>query len=175
MQQRLIEALRQGFPADAWALVIGDLMLDRYLWGKVERISPEAPVPVVLLEKESSRPGGAANVAANLAGLGLPCRLLGTVGDDAPGRELVAAIASQGVGTEALFTSSSRPTTTKTRILGGHQQMLRLDREATAAPDAGEHGSQASRRSIITRSVVTCEPPPSVRTRRAGTSLWVIR
>jgi len=127
MQQRLIEALRQGFPADAWALVIGDLMLDRYLWGKVERISPEAPVPVVLLEKESSRPGGAANVAANLAGLGLPCRLLGTVGDDAPGRELVAAIASQGVGTEALFTSSSRPTTTKTRILGGHQQMLRLD------------------------------------------------
>ena len=138
MQQRLIEALRQGFPADAWALVIGDLMLDRYLWGKVERISPEAPVPVVLLEKESSRPGGAANVAANLAGLGLPARLLGTVGDDAPGRELVAAIASQGVGTEALFTSSSRPTTTKTRILGGHQQMLRLDREATAAPDAGE-------------------------------------
>lgn len=119
-------------------LVVGDVMLDRYWFGDVSRISPEAPVPVVLLEKESSRPGGAANVAANLAGLGLPCRLLGTVGDDAPGRELVAAIASQGVGTEALFTSSSRPTTTKTRILGGHQQMLRLDREATAAPDAGE-------------------------------------
>ena len=77
MNQTIIDALNHGFAKEAWALVVGDLMLDRYLWGKVDRISPEAPVPVVLVERESSRAGGAANVAANLAGLGLPCRLLG--------------------------------------------------------------------------------------------------
>lgn len=142
MQTRLLEAIRHGFlPAggkDAWALVIGDLMLDRYLWGKVERVSPEAPVPVVLLDKENSRPGGAANVAANLAGLGLPCRLLGCVGDDDAGRQLVATVAESGVETKLIVGLPSRPTITKTRIVGGHQQMLRVDRESSAPFDADE-------------------------------------
>jgi D-beta-D-heptose 7-phosphate kinase/D-beta-D-heptose 1-phosphate adenosyltransferase len=142
MQTRLLEAIRRGFrPAGgkaAWALVIGDLMLDRYLWGKVERVSPEAPVPVVLLDKENSRPGGAANVAANVAGLGLPCRLLGCVGDDDAGKQLVAAVAESGVETGAIVRLPHRPTITKTRIVGGHQQMLRVDRESSAAFNADE-------------------------------------
>ena len=138
MQQHLIDTVRNGFKPDLWALVIGDLMLDRYLWGKVERISPEAPVPVVLLESESTRPGGAANVAANLTGLGLPCRLLGSVGDDAAAGELRAAIAAHGVMTDALVTLEGRPTITKTRVVGGHQQIMRLDRESSVALDATE-------------------------------------
>lgn len=138
MQLHLIDTLRKGFATDAWALVIGDLMLDRYLWGKVERISPEAPVPVVLLENESSRPGGAANVAANLTGLGLPCWLLGGLGDDAAGLELRQAIAAHGVESELLVTFSGRPTITKTRVVGGHQQILRLDRESSMPLDDTE-------------------------------------
>jgi D-beta-D-heptose 7-phosphate kinase / D-beta-D-heptose 1-phosphate adenosyltransferase len=135
MHTRLIDAIRRrfapvGITRPAWALVIGDLMLDRYLWGKVERVSPEAPVPVVLLGKESIRPGGAANVAANLAGLGLPCRLLGAIGNDDAGRQLVDEVGRSGVGTEAIIRLPSRPTITKTRIIGGHQQMLRMDRES---------------------------------------------
>ncbi len=128
-----MDALHHGFAKDAWALVIGDLMLDRYLWGKVERISPEAPVPVVLVERESSRPGGAANVAANLAGLGLPCRLLGCIGHDSAGRELTQALLGTGIMTDVLVTTPERPTITKTRIVGGHQQMLRLDHESQAS------------------------------------------
>jgi len=142
MQTRLLEAVRCGFrPANGenvWALVIGDLMLDRYLWGKVERVSPEAPVPVVLLDKENSRPGGAANVAANLAGLNLPCRLLGCIGEDDAGRQLIAAVAESGVETAAIVRLPNRPTITKTRIVGGHQQMLRLDRESSAPFAADE-------------------------------------
>ena len=138
MQQHLIDTVRHGFKPGAWALVIGDLMLDRYLWGKVERISPEAPVPVVLLGEESIRPGGAANVAANLAGLGLSCRLLGCIGDDGAGQELRQAIAAHGVDTCLLVTLEGRPTITKTRVVGGHQQILRLDRESSLPFDESE-------------------------------------
>ena len=133
MKLHLADTLRNGFAKDAWALVIGDLMLDRYLWGKVDRISPEAPVPVILIERESSRPGGAANVAANLAGLGLPCRLLGCIGNDAPGQDLTQALRETDVMTDALVITPNRPTITKTRVVGGHQQMLRLDRESSAS------------------------------------------
>jgi D-beta-D-heptose 7-phosphate kinase/D-beta-D-heptose 1-phosphate adenosyltransferase len=143
MHTQLIDAIKRGFaPLDpsneAWALVIGDLMLDRYLWGKVERVSPEAPVPVVLLDKENCRPGGAANVAANIAGLGLPCRLLGCVGKDEDGRQLIESVAQTGVATQAIVSLPRRPTITKTRIVGGHQQMLRVDREADGPFDLEE-------------------------------------
>ncbi len=143
MHTQLIDAIKRGFAplntkAEAWALVIGDLMLDRYLWGKVERVSPEAPVPVVLLDKENCRPGGAANVAANIAGLGLTCRLLGYVGNDADGRQLIEAVTQTGVATQAIVSLPRRPTITKTRIVGGHQQMLRVDRESDGPFDAEE-------------------------------------
>lgn len=130
MQQRLIDAVERGFvDKAAWALVIGDLMLDRYLWGEVERISPEAPVPVVVLQRESECAGGAANVAANLTGLGLATRLIGFIGADEDGHRLQRAIQQRQIDPVALVQARQHPTITKTRVIGGHQQMLRLDRE----------------------------------------------
>ncbi len=110
-------------------LVLGDVMLDRYLWGDVRRISPEAPVPVVRVGRRSQAPGGAGNVAFNLATCGLRPTLLGVVGDDEAGAALRAHLTASGIAAEALVISRTRPTTTKTRIIGGHQQMLRLDDE----------------------------------------------
>jgi D-beta-D-heptose 7-phosphate kinase/D-beta-D-heptose 1-phosphate adenosyltransferase len=133
MQTRLLDAIRRSFASENGirprALVIGDLMLDRYLWGSVERISPEAPVPVVLLQKETECAGGAANVAANLAGLGIETRLIGYIGTDDHGTRLKQAIHQLGIATQGLLHSESHPTITKTRIIGSHQQMMRLDRE----------------------------------------------
>lgn len=132
MQQRLLDIVRNRFNREKdapWALVVGDLMLDRYLIGEVERISPEAPVPVVLLKQQEERAGGAANVAANLAKLGVPTRLAGLIGKDADGQLLLDIISGMDIGTEGIVRSESHPTTTKTRVVGGHQQMMRLDQE----------------------------------------------
>lgn len=113
------------------ALVIGDVMLDRYLMGEVNRISPEAPVPVVLIKSEQQRAGGAANVAANLALLGVTTHMIGLIGNDHEGQRLLAAMSEYGINTQAMITTPVRPTIAKTRILGGHQQMMRLDQEVT--------------------------------------------
>lgn len=113
----------------ARVLVVGDCMLDRYVTGDVERISPEAPVPVVRVETERRALGGAANVAHGVRGLGAECRLVGVVGDDAAGLALRDLLGEAGVGDEGLASDGSRPTTVKTRILARHQQMLRIDRE----------------------------------------------
>lgn len=110
-------------------LVVGDLMLDRYLWGEVERISPEAPVPVLRLRRETEVAGGAANVARNLAALGLRVELAGLIGRDAEGERLRALLAADGIGTAAILVSQERATSTKTRAMGQRQQMLRIDRE----------------------------------------------
>lgn len=126
--ERVLNALRSGFDA-APVLVVGDLMLDRYLWGRVGRISPEAPVPVLQLERESETAGGAANVARNLGGLGLKVSVAGTVGQDEAGERLHGLIAAQGASAEAVIVDPLRPTTTKTRLIGNHQQMLRIDAE----------------------------------------------
>lgn len=109
-------------------LVIGDLMLDRYIWGGVERISPEAPVPVVRVDLKNERPGGAANVAMNIAELGAKATLLGFCGDDAEGRTLTQLLQNAGVQAE-MVAVPMYPTTSKLRIIGGKQQMLRLDTE----------------------------------------------
>ncbi|HEU4708098.1 MAG TPA: bifunctional D-glycero-beta-D-manno-heptose-7-phosphate kinase/D-glycero-beta-D-manno-heptose 1-phosphate adenylyltransferase HldE [Methylophilaceae bacterium] len=133
MQQRLLDIVRNRFTQKEeapWALVVGDLMLDRYLIGEVERISPEAPVPVLLLKQQDERAGGAANVAANLAKLGIPTRLAGYIGQDADGQLLLDLINQMGIDTQAVTRSKTHPTITKTRIVGGHQQMLRLDQES---------------------------------------------
>jgi len=133
LHQHLIDTVKQGFgDRNAWALVIGDLMLDRYLWGEVERISPEAPVPVVLLKNETECAGGAANVAANLVGLNIATRLAGFIGDDDNGTRLQRAIADLGVDATGLVQAERHPTIAKTRIVGGHQQMMRLDQEDRA-------------------------------------------
>jgi D-beta-D-heptose 7-phosphate kinase/D-beta-D-heptose 1-phosphate adenosyltransferase len=115
--------------ATARFLVVGDLMLDRYLWGDVARISPEAPVPVVRLTSQTERCGGAANVALNLAGLGLRVAVAGFVGTDPAGDTLVKLLADSGVEVGGVVRVSERATITKTRVIGGHQQMLRIDAE----------------------------------------------
>jgi len=109
--------------------VFGDLMLDRYLWGRVDRISPEAPVPVVAIERETFSLGGAANVAHNLAALGGAPRLVGLIGDDAAGRTLSSDLAARGVDVGGLVVDRSRRTTVKTRILAHQQQVVRADEE----------------------------------------------
>jgi len=117
-------------------LVVGDAMLDRYLSGSVDRISPEAPVPVVRVDGESTAMGGAANVAAGVVALGAGCRLVATVGEDAAGEELRALLGATGVTSDTLVVDPGRPTTQKTRILARHQQILRIDRETAAPPSA---------------------------------------
>jgi rfaE bifunctional protein kinase chain/domain len=110
-------------------LVVGDVMLDQFLWGKVSRISPEAPVPVVEITRESYFPGGAANVARNLRALGAPVKVLGVIGDDDAGEELREILEQQGVDTTGLIVDPNRPTTMKTRVVAQHQQIVRFDRE----------------------------------------------
>src|SRR6201991_310284 len=111
--------------------VIGDMMLDTYLWGHVERISPEAPVPVVTLDKRENRIGGAGNVALNLASLGARVTAFSVIGNDADGKELEKMLESRGISTEHLTRSKARITTNKARVMGRNQQMLRLDSETT--------------------------------------------
>ncbi len=112
--------------------VIGDCMLDVYLTGSVGRISPEAPVPVVQVRDERWAPGGAANVAAAVTSLGADCELVGAVGLDPAGRQLVDALARLGVAGDRLVTVAERSTTTKTRVMARHQHVVRIDRETEA-------------------------------------------
>jgi len=118
--------------AGGHALVIGDSMLDRYVSGSVDRISPEAPVPVVRVESERLALGGAANVAAGIAALGLSCRLITTVGDDSASESLRTSLQDAGISADDLVVTPGRPTTQKTRVLARHQQMLRIDSESGA-------------------------------------------
>jgi rfaE bifunctional protein kinase chain/domain len=111
--------------------VVGDIMLDRYIWGSVDRISPEAPVPVVAVADTSIRPGGAANVALNLASLGMRTRLAGIVGRDNSSRELSRLIAERGVSLASLVADPRRPTTEKIRIVAHSQQVVRADFESS--------------------------------------------
>ena len=113
-------------------LVLGDLMLDHYLWGRCERISPEAPVPVVEVQKETSSLGGAGNVAANLTALGAEPVLVGLVGEDDRAQQLFDAFADRGVDTRAIVRDPARPTTMKTRIIAHSQQVVRADWESRA-------------------------------------------
>ena len=112
-------------------LVVGDLILDEFLWGDVSRISPEAPVPVVWVKKESFMPGGASNVANNLAALGAKVHLVGVVGDDEHGTILKSELEQKGVNTDGIVTDDSRPTILKTRVVAQHQQVVRIDKERT--------------------------------------------
>jgi D-beta-D-heptose 7-phosphate kinase/D-beta-D-heptose 1-phosphate adenosyltransferase len=109
--------------------VIGDSMLDRFLWGRVDRISPEAPVPVVRLESETTKLGGAANVAANICALGAEAVLFGLCGRDEAAGQLKEILSRNGIDAAGLMESDVRPTTIKTRILAHNQQVVRTDRE----------------------------------------------
>jgi len=110
-------------------LVLGDLMVDMFLWGKVTRISPEAPVPVVVVEKETSALGGAGNVANNLRSLGSEVFLFGVIGNDQVGNKLKDDFIKSGINTEGIISDDFRPTSIKTRIIAAHQQIVRVDKE----------------------------------------------
>ncbi len=110
-------------------MVVGDLMLDEFVWGEVERISPEAPVPVVWVRQETSMPGGAANVARNVSALNGQVLLCGVVGKDSYGKRLLSLLKKEGVDTSGVLISPDRPTTVKTRIVAHSQQVVRIDRE----------------------------------------------
>ena len=110
-------------------LVIGDLMIDRYIWGKVKRISPEAPVPVVEVTEEDLLLGGAANVAHNVLSLGGRVYVAGTVGTDYMGKILIDRFRESGIGTDGIVIDKDRPTTVKTRVIAHSQQVVRFDKE----------------------------------------------
>ncbi len=115
---------------DRYVLVLGDVMLDEFVWGDVTRISPEAPVPVVDVRRESMHLGGAANVLANLVALGARGSVVGVVGDDAAGRRLQTGLSELGSQAQYLLIDASRPSTTKTRIIAHSQLVVRADRES---------------------------------------------
>ena len=125
-------------------LVVGDVIMDEFLWGRVERISPEAPVPVVQVEEESLVLGGAGNVVNNIISLGGQALLCGVIGNDAMGRELVHMLQNMNSPTHGLVVEDRRPTTIKTRIVAHSQQVVRVDREES------EPVTEASIKKIIT-------------------------
>lgn len=126
-RERVAEILR-GFNG-CRLIVLGDLMLDEFIWGEVRRISPEAPVPVVEVRRETILPGGAGNVVSNLIELGATAIPVGIVGDDDGGARMRDLFRARGAATESILTVPSRPTTRKTRIVAHSQQMVRADRE----------------------------------------------
>ena len=115
------------------AVVVGDLMLDCNVWGATDRVSPEAPVLVVRVERRTDRPGGAANTAANMASLGAQVSVIGAVGADAEATLLSDSLVSLGLDVSGLIVDGDRPTTTKTRFYAQNQQLLRTDSESTGA------------------------------------------
>jgi len=117
----------------ARVLVVGDLILDEFIWGSVSRISPEAPVPVVWVESENFMPGGASNVANNIRALGGEVFIVGVVGADSRGEVLQDLLRKQGVHCDGIFVDKQRPTTEKTRVIAHHQQVVRIDREKVMA------------------------------------------
>jgi D-glycero-beta-D-manno-heptose-7-phosphate kinase len=128
--QQLLERSRQSR-----ILVLGDAMLDQFIWGTVARISPEAPVPVLDFERESCMPGGAANVARNLTALAAETELLGVVGRDVAGEQLVRLLKQHRIGCRGLVTSDRRSTGVKTRVVAHKQQIVRIDRETREGLD----------------------------------------
>ena len=154
---RIAELLEMA--RDVRVLVVGDVMLDRYISGRVARISPEAPVPVVHVEEDSSAVGGAANVAANVVALGAGCAVVGCVGDDEAGRELRGELAELGVDLDGLVAAPQRPTTVKTRVMARHQQVVRVDREQVGDIDeeTADRLAEAARRLLSACSAVAIQ------------------
>lgn len=128
MNTKRARSIIRGFRG-ASVLVIGDLIVDHFIWGKVVRISPEAPVPVVDVTKETILLGGSANVANNIHSLGGRSYVAGVVGSDADGRRLVRMLREKGIPTDGVVVDGRRPTTTKTRVIAHNQQVVRFDRE----------------------------------------------
>ena len=146
-------AMRKQQLAKARVLVVGDAMLDRYWYGPVDRISPEAPVPVVKVTREEERIGAAANVAYNVVTLGAQASFLGVVGDDEPGRKLEALLRETGIATHLKRDPGLR-TTVKLRVIGRHQQLLRMDFESEPDHEALASQTEAFARLAPTHGAV---------------------
>src|SRR5438270_999247 len=175
-RKRVEELLRAA--AKARILVIGDAMLDHFIWGNVGRISPEAPVPVVDFERESFMPGGAANVARNLTALKVPAELFAIVGHDPSAQQLRQLLDEYHIGCRGLLGSDRRRTSVKTRIVAHKQQVVRIDREtrdgldetlchqlvsalqsclpATAAVIVGDYGKGVITQSLLDQLKILC-------------------
>ncbi len=137
MERSRVAQLLGGFQGRKVA-ILGDLMLDRYVWGRVDRISPEAPVPIVEIYNETVRFGGAANVAENIASLGASASVVGVVGADANGDELLNLLKGRAVDVSRVARLDARPTTVKTRIIAHGQQVVRADKEDASDVEGGE-------------------------------------
>lgn len=137
--------------------VIGDVMLDTYMWGHVERISPEAPVPIVTVDKKEYRIGGASNVALNIASLGASVSMISVVGNDEEGKQLQQLLQQQDIKTDFLLNSPKRITTSKTRIISRNQQMMRLDNEITT-----DLGYEDENRLILALQTFIAQEKPDV-------------
>ncbi|XSG76476.1 D-glycero-beta-D-manno-heptose-7-phosphate kinase [Herpetosiphon llansteffanensis] len=135
-------------------LIVGDVMLDEYIWGDVTRISPEAPVPIVNVRSRSYRPGGASNVAASIAALNAEVLLGGVIGDDLAAQQLKLALEQAGVGESSGLIKAQRPTTLKTRIIAHNQQMLRYDSEVNTALDSA---SETALCAWVDRHIADCQ------------------
>ena len=151
-----IDQLFQQF-SQLKAGVIGDVMLDTYMWGHVERISPEAPVPVVALDKTEYRVGGASNVALNIASLGASVSILSVIGNDDDGKQLRQLLEHQQIKTDFLLSSNKRATTSKTRVISRNQQMMRLDKEI-----ATDLGYEDENRLILALQTFIAQEKPDV-------------
>ena len=134
-QTRMIDKIRsiQSSNTKPAILVIGDLMIDHYIIGGATRLSPEAPVPIVNVKKETYTLGGAGNVVQNLVSLGAKVTVAGVIGDDASASQVIDILTEEGVETHTIIKDGSRPTTVKTRVLAGSHQLVRVDREVTDA------------------------------------------
>lgn len=132
--------LRQIFASfsNIRALIIGDAMVDSYIWGKVSRLSPEAPVPIVAVEKKETRLGGAANVALNIQAMGATPVLCSVIGNDVYGRAFAGLMKKQKLSTQAIFRSKKRTTTVKTRVIGNNHHLLRVDEEVESEVSKAE-------------------------------------
>ncbi len=161
-------------------VVLGDVMLDQFIWGNVARISPEAPVPVVDFVRESFMPGGAANVARNLTALEVPTELLGVIGRDQAGQQIKRLLTSHRIGCAGVLASSTRATSVKTRIVAHTQQVVRIDRETRDGLDdklttrllealepllahasaviVGDYGKGVVTQSLVEQLKVLCRP-----------------
>ena len=132
MTAESVDRILGRFPK-ARVLVVGDLVLDEFVWGRAERISPEAPVPVVWAETQSYMPGGASNVANNIVSLGAACTIFGVIGDDGDGEDLKREVESRGIDPSGMAALPGRPTTIKTRVIAHNQQVVRTDSESSGS------------------------------------------
>jgi rfaE bifunctional protein kinase chain/domain len=134
-------------------LIIGDVMLDSYIWGAVERISPEAPVPIINVKKKDYRLGGAANVALNALSLGATPILCALIGDDDDGKKILQRMEERGMSKEGIIISKDRPTTVKTRVIASHQHVVRVDEESDREVNTNEEKMMIER---ITQLLPQC-------------------